>query len=274
MKKILILTGIFILCLAFSKGILKVEKSKIMYMNMNGNSIEDVEKVLKRNINRNSCDDFLRLVKDYNETVDDKNLLGDFKEFIEPSYDVMSLSEAWKSKKEDELGTNCRINSYMLLKDNLNIELKDYDKSLLLIDNEAIKSADLFDEENLVKFNKLFSKVKTENTLDNKIHAKNMEEHLKKVSFNTDAKLISVVMHDNLDGDFLFIGHCGVLVEDKNKLLFIEKLSFDEPYQAIRFNDKEELFAYLDKKYKSFTDETTSAPFIMENEKAVYFMKK
>ena len=44
--------------------------------------------------------------------------------------------------------------------------------------------------------------------------------------------MISVIIHDNLDGDYLFIGHVGVLLSIEKGYLFLEKISFEEPYQA------------------------------------------
>ncbi|NQL65080.1 DUF4300 family protein [Streptococcus suis] len=38
--------------------------------------------------------------------------------------------------------------------------------------------------------------------------------------------MVSVVMHDDLDGNNLFIGHVGVMVEDEEGALFVEILSF------------------------------------------------
>lgn len=81
--------------------------------------------------------------------------------------------------------------------------------------------------------------------------------------------MISVVLHDNLDGDYLFIGHVGVLTKVKDKYLFVEKLSFESPFQAIKFNSKEECYHYLSTTYKDYQDETTAVPFIMENDRWV-----
>ena len=74
---------------------------------------------------------------------------------------------------------------------------------------------------------------------------------------------------DNLDGDFLFVGHVGVLVSDQEGFLFVEKLSFEEPYQAIKFAAKEECYQYLQNKYADYTGEGLAKPFIMDNNKKV-----
>lgn len=81
--------------------------------------------------------------------------------------------------------------------------------------------------------------------------------------------MVSVVMHDDLDGNNLFIGHVGVMVEDEEGTLFVEKLSFQEPYQAWKFKNKEAVYSYLLDKYAVDYSQETAQPFIMENDKLV-----
>lgn len=96
-----------------------------------------------------------------------------------------------------------------------------------------------------------------------------MSEFLSNFNFPKNAEMISVVIHDNLDGDFLFIGHVGILLPIDDGYLFLEKISFEEPYQAIKFLDKKSCFKYLKNKFKDYTDPEVCPPFIMENDKYV-----
>ncbi|MGQ7563556.1 DUF4300 family protein [Streptococcus suis] len=89
------------------------------------------------------------------------------------------------------------------------------------------------------------------------------------MSFSDKAKMVSVVMHDDLDGNNLFIGLVGVMVEDEEGALFVEKLSFQEPYQAWKFKNKEAVYSYLLDKYAVDYSQETAQPFIMENDKLV-----
>ncbi|MFH0385906.1 DUF4300 family protein [Streptococcus sp. A11] len=89
------------------------------------------------------------------------------------------------------------------------------------------------------------------------------------MSFSDKAKMVSVVMHDDLDGNNLFISHVGVIVEDEEGALFVEKLSFQEPYQAWKFKNKEAVYSYLLDKYAVDYSQETAQPFIMENDKLV-----
>ncbi|MFH0401886.1 DUF4300 family protein [Streptococcus sp. A23] len=89
------------------------------------------------------------------------------------------------------------------------------------------------------------------------------------MSFLDKTKMVSFVMHDDLDGNNLFIGHVGVMVEDEEGALFVEKLSFQEPYQAWKFKNKEAVYSYLLDKYAVDYSQETAQPFIMENDKLV-----
>ncbi len=158
----------------------------------------------------------------------------------------------------------------MLLKDNLSIkEDLPIDDEILFMDKEALMSSNLFKGDELEKFYKLFSRVKTSSSKDPRVHAKVMENFLSKVNFPKDVRMLSVVLNDNLDGDYLFIGHVGVLLPLEDGYLFLEKISFEEPYQAIKFYKKEDAYKYLKNKYKDYIDPEVAPPFIMDNDKYV-----
>lgn len=232
-------------------------------------SLDEVTKALKANLDEQSVDTFIKGVTDYNQTVQNTGLTKGFEEKAQPDYDVDSLNQLWTAQKGDFIGTNCRLNTFILLKNNITIPDGKGDDSLLFLDNNAIELGQVLNPEDTMRFHKLFSTVKTDATKDIRQHAQKMTEHLSTIQFDDTAKMISVVLHDNLDGDYLFIGHVGVLVPDQDGFLFVEKLAFDEPYQAVRFKTKEDCFNYLYNKYKHYHDDTTAKPFIMENEKLV-----
>ena len=66
-----------------------------------------------------------------------------------------------------------------------------------------------------------------------------------------------------------FVGHVGVLVPTTDGYLFVEKLTFEEPYQAIKFASKKDCYKYLTTKYKDYTGPGLAKPFIMDNDKWV-----
>ena len=245
---------------------------KATYSNLNNQpSEEEVRKSLAAHLDKDSVDAFFNLVNDYNATVGSVGLTGDFSTFTKTDYDVEKISNLWTPKKGDFVGTNCRINSYCLLKNSIEIPKLEKDDSLLFVDNDAIDKGNVFGAEDKDAFDILFSRVKTEATTDVKVHAAKMEKFLSQFKFNENARMLSVVVHDDLDGQSLFIGHVGILVPSEDGYLFVEKLTFEEPYQAIKFATKEDCYKYLDTKYENYTGEGLAKPFIMDNDKWVQF---
>ena len=245
---------------------------KATYSNLNNQpSAEEVRKALAAHLDKDSVDAFFNLVNDYNATVGSVGLTGDFSTFTKTEYDVEKISNLWTPKKGGFVGTNCRINSYCLLKNSIEIPKLEKDDSLLFVDNDAIDKGKVFGAEDKDAFDILFSRVKTEATTDVKVHAAKMEQFLSQFKFNENARMLSVVVHDDLDGQSLFIGHVGILVPSEDGYLFVEKLTFEEPYQAIKFATKEDCYKYLDTKYENYTGEGLAKPFIMDNDKWVQF---
>ena len=245
---------------------------KATYSNLNNQpSAEEVRNALAAHLDKDSVDAFFNLVNDYNETVGSVGLTGDFSTFTKTNYDVEKISNLWSPKKGDFVGTNCRINSYCLLKNSIEIPKLEKDDSLLFLDNDAIDKGKVFGAEDKDAFDILFSRVKTEATTDIKVHAAKMEQFLSQFKFNENARMLSVVVHDDLDGQSLFIGHVGILVPSEDGYLFVEKLTFEDPYQAIKFATKEDCYKYLDTKYENYTGEGLAKPFIMDNDKWVQF---
>lgn len=241
------------------------ESKTVLISNMADKKSEDeVMGILKENIPEKNVDKFREYVDDFNNTVKKTGMTDGFVNKM-PVYEMDRISELWKGAKGDFIGTNCRINTYTLLKDSIKSVKSASDDKLLFLDNDAISYGRLFSEADTETFRQLFSRVKTEKTKDVKIHAEKMKEHFSKFTFSDKARMVSVIIHDNLDGDYLFVGHVGVLTEYKDGFLFVEKLSFDEPYQALKFSSEKECYRYLEEKYKDYQDEGTARPFVMVN---------
>lgn len=246
----------------------KVEQPS--YSNLNSKaSLSEVRAILSKHLNEESVDNFINLVTDYNDTVGSVGLSGSFAPFTKTDYDVEKISSLWTAKHGDFIGTNCRINTYTLLKGKIKIPQVKSDTELLFQDKDAIDKGKLFNAKDQANFDTLFSRVKTEATQDVKVHAKHMEDYYKQFTFDDKARMLSVVVHDNLDGDSLFVGHVGVLVPTTDGYLFVEKLTFEEPYQAIKFASKKDCYKYLTTKYKDYTGPGLAKPFIMDNGKWV-----
>ncbi|USZ14231.1 DUF4300 family protein [Moraxella sp. FZFQ2102] len=232
-------------------------------------SRKQVQEILQKHLNKSDVDTVMTWAADYNHTINNTNLTQGFSTAV-PSYDAAAIDELWAKSKGDFIGTNCRINTFSLLKDNIQISGADTaNDQMLFMDHDAITTGKLLSSDELSKFNRLFAKVKTEPTKNVQVHAKKMQAHFVGIQFDDNATMLSVVFHDDIDGDYLFIGHVGVLVPSNTSHLFIEKLSFQEPYQAVKFADKNTAYAYLLDKYAVDFNQPTAQPFIMENDKLV-----
>lgn len=215
----------------------------------------------KANVNK-----FMDMVSDYNKSVGEENLIGDFKEDINPTYEVGKLIENREKSDKNYPDTNCRINAYLLALANMKVQKAgNPDDEMLFMDLEKIKEGKIFDSQVRETFRKFFSRVATNSSKNPEEQAKVMEKYFEDWSFPKNASLVSVVIHDNLDGNYLFIGHIGVLVKTDEGYLFVEKISFEEPYQAIKFPNRQACYGYLKEKFKDYTDTEVCPPFVMDN---------
>lgn len=247
-------------------------------------SQEQLKKSIGKNLAQNDTDRFLEQVTFYNQHIPTKSLVqsgyGLSKKLV-PAYDVGSISEKWTDQFPLFPGYNCRLTTFQLLKSSLSVSptIK-ADDSLLFIDKEAITNApnlyQLTTEEE-ERFKVIFGAVTTENVSDTKLHVAKVQGYWKQQGLNFHnerASMISVWFHDQLDNTAtkLFIGHVGVLLPDGKDYLFVEKISFEEPYQVVRFQDKKSVYNYLMAKYDTDTSGSTH-PFIMENDQEMKFNK-
>ncbi len=253
-------------------------KQSLTYSNLaDASSQDEVRKAMESaGITAESMDSFFQSVNNFNNTIEKKDLVVDGFSTIdrlEPEYDLLAIQEMWDTKNPMFIGYNCRITSFDLMKNSIFIgKVNTKNSSELFMDEDALKNSPkkLLSEVEQEEFKTLFSFVPTEMTKDISIHLNKVKEDwkAKDIRFSNKAKisLISVFFHSDLD-NYLFIGHAGVLIPvEDGKLLFLEKLSFQEPYQVIKFNNRVELNDYLMNKYDVSWNQPTAKPFIMEND--------
>ncbi len=255
---------------------------------------EDVQTQIKKQLILSGLDEknvelFLKDVNYYNNCVGEVGLLKEgfeISENLQPTYDVEKIIENWDKgnvsfEKITGNRNNCRMTTFLLGDHLINID-GEYvnDNKMLFMDNDTIQYAqkDFFTEENIARFNTFFGDIDTDLVKDIDVHLKKVKEYWKekKVSFKeAKASIITIWFHSDLDNN-LFVGHTGILFpdEDEDKLLFVEKISFEEPYQVLKFNNRVELNDYLMSKYDTSYGQPTASPFIMENEKLLAGYRK
>ena len=217
-------------------------------------------------MSKEDLDTFIALIQDYNKSVGKEKLIGDFQEKLQPDYDTGKLIEARQKNPGKYPDTNCRITAFLLAKDGLKAPQEaPMDDDLLFMDEEKIQEGKLFTHQDFEKFKQFFSRIPTVDSKNSKSHGKIMETYYEDWTFPENAHLLALVLHDKLDGNYLFIGHIGLSTKIPGGYLFLEKISSEEPYQAIQFPTKEACYKYLKEKFKDYTDPDAAPPFLMDN---------
>ena len=110
------------------------------------------------------------------------------------------------------------------------------------------------------------NRIKLLNT-DDKHPEKTFSDNWKKYGFQIDSNrisLISIAIYDP-DSDAMFVGHTGVLIKYSDYYLFVEKIAFEQPYQATKVNNMDELLSILSLRPEYFGEEKEAGPFVYNN---------
>lgn len=222
-----------------------------------------------------SIDGFFELVNEYNTAVPtDSMVVEGFADYgtKDPDYDVESISKAWNDRYADYVGTNCRINTFALAHSLFSIDDQDNpNDSLLFLDQQSLDKApqQIFDEAQRAKFEAFYGNIETTMEQTPGQHIADIKAYIKDrgIEFaDTGTRVVSVFSHDTLtESATLFIGHTGVAVPYDDGYLFLEKLAFDMPYQAVTVKDMQQLNDYLMHKYDDGPDLEYGQPVIFDN---------
>lgn len=226
-----------------------------------------------------SINRFFDLVGEYYSAVPTDSLItSGFKDYgtSDPDYDVEGISTTWKKHHANYAGTNCRINTFTLT-DSLYTVADESNPStdLLFLDKESLNNATkpILDSAERAKFEAFYSNIRTTSVPDPAKHIADIKSHFKNrgIRFaDSQAHVISMFSHDTLtDPATLFVGHTGLAVPYKGGFLFLEKLAFDMPYQAITVKDMRQLNDYLMNKYDDGPGLEYGRPVIFDNDEVI-----
>ena len=76
--------------------------------------------------------------------------------------------------------------------------------------------------------------------------------------------LLSIVIYDPYS-DVTFVGHTGILIKYRDDYLFVEKIAFEQPYQATKVKTVDELLNILSLRPEYFGEEGEAGPFVYNN---------
>lgn len=244
----------------------------IMYTNLSSDETKDELKnaLLDKGLNEGDVDSFVSNLDSYNESADTSELASNFTKYSDDVAYNNSMDK-FTEKNPDFLGINCRITTFSLMKNSMDISKELEDKSSVLdFDKKAISDKSLLSEAEMKKFITYYAPINVKDEKANYEDLITKEFSERGIKFNNDKiKVISVYLNskDEIDGNILFIGHTGLMYENQGKFYFLEKLSFQEPYQLLKFNSKKEIYDYLMKKYNQDMGEGTHEAIITENDK-------
>lgn len=244
----------------------------IMYTNLSSDETKDELKksLIDKGLNEGDVDSFMSNLDYYNESADANELASSFTKYSDDLAYNNSMDK-FTEKNPDFLGINCRITTFSIMKNSMDVNKELEDKSSVLdFDKKAISDKNLFSEDEMKKFITYYAPINVKDEKANYEDLITKEFSERGIKFNNDkVKVVSVYLNskDEIDGNILFIGHTGLMYENQGKYYFLEKLSFQEPYQLLRFNSKKEIYDYLMKKYNQDMGEGTHEAIITENDK-------
>lgn len=270
-KKIIALLSV---CTISALGFVGCTSNKdIMYSNMQDTkSREEVFSELKKHdVSDNQINKLNEWMDDFNSYVKDGQLSNGFKKMDGDLVDYSTL----ELKDMPSYYVNCRLTSFMIMKNALTINCKPDDSdTYLMLDLDAIdtdKPISMTEQEKL-NYTTLFNWIPLDDAKTLEQHEEKIETALKdrdiKIDESKGLSIINIYVHSTFD-NVRFVGHTGVLMDTNDELLFVEKYGPDTPFQATKFDNREELKKYLLARPDLYGEKDEVAPIITENNKVI-----
>ena len=270
-KKIIALLSV---CTISALGFVGCTSNKdIIYSNMQDTkSREEVFSELKKHdVSDNQINKLNEWMDDFNSYVKDGQLSNGFKKMDGDLVDYSTL----ELKDMPSYYVNCRLTSFMIMKNALTTNCKPDDSdTYLMLDLDAIdtdKQISMTNQEKL-NYTTLFNWIPLDDAKTLEQHKEKIETALKdrdiKIDKSKGLSIINIYVHSTFD-NVRFVGHTGVLMDTDDRLLFVEKYGPDTPFQATKFHSREELKKYLLARPDLYGEKDEVAPIITENNKVI-----
>ena len=276
-KGIAVLLG-FAIVLSACKGVKPAENTKIPAATYLGgdNTLAEVNKELNA-AGASHIDTFEEWVSDFANTAGKKAKLEDtWSEPEKLNADISKCMDGWE-QNHDYSDADCRMTAFLLLDGVLRAESTEdsYEGTYLMFDTEAIDNVDRYES---IKENKnMFTTLYGEKSVTDGSHPENtFSDSWKHYGFQVDSdrlSLLSIVIYDPYS-DVVFVGHTGVLIKYSDYYLFIEKIAFEQPYQATRVHNMDELLDIMSLRPEYFGEEGEAGPFVYCNGEYLGTLKK
>lgn len=184
--------------------------------------------------------------------------------------DPYACADYWE-KSHDYPDANCRMTAMLLMGDLLKVDKpeKAYNGTYLMMDIDAMDNAERYGilKEREADFTTLFGEMPIPESGLADALPRSWQKH--GVRFDSEkVSLISVVIEDTMS-PAAFVGHAGLLIDEGSRLLFVEKLAFEQPYRVTEFNNTDELIETLSSRPEYAAEEGKEPSVICRNDKAV-----
>lgn len=190
--------------------------------------------------------------------------------------DTGKCMDGWE-QNHDYSDADCRMTAFLLLDGMLQAESDegDYKGTYLMFDTDAIDNVDRYA---IIKDNRdMFTTLYGEKSVtDDKHPETTFSDSWKHYGFQIDSdkiSLLSIVIYDP-DSNVVFVGHTGILIKSSDGYLFVEKIAFEQPYQATKVHTMDELLDIMSLRPEYFGEEGEAGPFVYNNGDYVGTLKK
>lgn len=190
--------------------------------------------------------------------------------------DTGKCMDGWE-QNHDYSDADCRMTAFLLLDGMLQAESDegDYKGTYLMFDTDAIDNVDRYA---IIKDNRdMFTTLYGEKSVtDDKHPETTFSDSWKHYGFQIDSdkiSLLSIVIYDP-DSNVVFVGHTGILIKNSDGYLFVEKIAFEQPYQATKVHTMDELLDIMSLRPEYFGEEGEAGPFVYNNGDYVGTLKK
>ena len=245
------------------------------YMGGN-NTITEICKEL-RSAGASHVDTFQKWVIDFADSAGkDAKLEDTWSDPEKMKADIGKCMDGWE-QNHDYSDTDCRMTAFLLLDGLLHADTTEdsYEGTYLMFDMEAIEDSDRYE---IIKTNKdMFATLYGEKAVtDKKNPEATFSDSWKHYGFEIDSdriSLLSIVIYDPYS-EVVFVGHTGILIEYSDYYLFVEKIAFEQPYQATKVHTMEELLNIMSLRPEYFGEEGEAGPFVYNNGEYIGTLKK
>lgn len=236
MKKFL-----YLIIIVFLSTMTACKNTEVNTQEINKDNIEDVCNTLKK-ANLSNVDIFKKWVNIYSETSFDDN------------DDVFSDAD-------------CRLTVMLLSQDDISFDSvkEDYTGSYLMFDIDNIDNNEKYAliKPNKQLFTTLFGEMSNQNNQIENILPDNWHKH--GIKFNNDNCYIISLVFTTYEETEVFVGHTGILIEEDDRLLFVEKIAYSEPFVITEVSSEKDLIDMLSKR-DDYKADSEIAPLVYKND--------